>query len=427
MNCITRSLTRFFEIAALCCVVAVAAFAADDELTYGAVYTVRPDPVSGSIGMTLDVTQPRALLRQVSMQPDARITEIAADGDLEFTDSGVTWRPPAVGGRMQWRVQVEHRRNGDGYDAWLGDQWGLFRAEDIIPRAATRTLRGAVSDTRLEFKLPTGWSVVTQYFGRDGKFGVANPERRFDQPTGWIIVGRIGVRRDRVAGTRVAVVGPVGQSVRRMDTLAMLNWTLPELARLIPEPLERLTVFTAGEPMWRGGLSAPQSLFVHADRPLISENATSTLLHEIMHLGLGFSANDGYDWIVEGLAEYYTLALLARSGTISASRFDAALADQREWAESAEALCKQNSTGATTALAVWKFAQLDKEIREATGASATLDDLVQAIVSLDRRIDLDTLIASARAIIGRKPDTLDIDNLPGCRNIVANNQADQGN
>ena len=69
--------------------------------------------------------------------------------------------------------------------------------------------------------------------------------------------------------------------------------------------------------MWRGALSAPQSLYVHAERPLLSGNATSTLLHEIVHIGLGLADERGADWIVEGLAEYYSLEVLRRSGTIS--------------------------------------------------------------------------------------------------------------
>ena len=53
----------------------------------------------------------------------------------------------------------------------------------------------------------------------------AKAERRFDQPTGWIVTGALGVRRERIAGVRVAVAGPVDHNVRRLDTLAMLNWT----------------------------------------------------------------------------------------------------------------------------------------------------------------------------------------------------------
>ena len=427
MNCITRSLPRIVGIATLVYLGAASVAAADDGLAYGIRYTVRPDPIDRSIEVTLQVTQSRALLRQLSMQADDRVTDIAADGDLQFPAAGVSWRPPPEGGRMQWRVRVDHRRNGDGYDAWLGDAWGLFRAEDIIPRAATRTLRGAVSNTEIVFDLPKNWSVVTQYFGRDRVFRVANPERRFDQPSGWIILGDVGVRRERIATTRVAVAGPVGQSVRRMDTLALLNWTLPELARLVPEMPARLTVFSAGEPMWRGGLSAPQSLFVHTDRPLISENATSTLLHEVMHLALGIRAADGYDWIVEGLAEYYSLELLGRSGTISASRYETARTGQRKWGKSADTLCKGMSSGATSALAVSRFADLDQEIRTATSDRASLDDVVRTIWQMDERINLDTLVGSTEALIGRKPDTLHIDNLPGCRNIEGNQELSQDN
>ena len=425
MNCITRSGTRIVGIAILYCLSWSTSLGDDGALTYGITYTVAPDPADRSIRVTLDVSQPRSLLRQLTMQPDDRVTDITADGKLEAAATGVRWQPPAEGGRMQWRVRVDHRRNGDGYDALLGEAWGLFRAEDVIPRAATRTLRGATSDTSLVFDLPRGWSVVTQYFGRNRVFEVANPARRFDQPSGWIILGEIGVRRERIAGIRVAVAGPVGQSVRRMDTLALLNWTLPELARLLPDTPPRMTVFSAGDPMWRGGLSAPQSLFVHAERPLISENGTSTLLHEVLHLALGISAAGGADWIVEGLAEYYSLELLARSGTISASRHRTARSSLREWGNAADDLCRPTSTGATTALAVSKLIELDTEIREATGGTASLDDVVRSVAQAQERIDLEILTRIVEELIGRKPDTLRIDNLPGCRKIDASLAANQ--
>ena len=239
-------------------------------------------------------------------------------------------------------------------DMMPGLEWsgGLFRAEDVIPRGATRTLKNARSETWLTLRLPKGWSAVTQYFSANGQTRIENPERRFDQPSGWMVMGDLGVRRETIAGIRVAVAGPTGNSVRRMDTLALLNWTLPELGRLLPDLPARLTIVRAGGPMWRGGLSAPQSLFLHADRPLISENATSTLLHEVMHMSLSLDAEIGYDWIVEGLAEYYSLQLLQRSGTISDSRYDHAKADIADWAKSASSLCQPTSTGATTAFAV---------------------------------------------------------------------------
>ncbi len=394
-----------------------------DPLTYRLTYDLRPAPDSGLVDVTLTLVQARDLLREMRFAKNPRVSHIEGDGELDVRGAAAVWRPPPGGGTLRWRVSVQHRRNGDGYDAWLGPDWGLFRAEDVIPRAATRTLKGAESETWLRMSLPGGWSAVTQYFDQDGGFRVDNPDRRFDQPNGWVVIGNLGVRRESIAATRVAVAGPVGQSIRRMDILALLNWTLPELARLLPELPQRLTIVSAGEPMWRGGLSAPQSLYMHSERPLISENATSTLLHEVLHISLNVTAKRGVDWIVEGLAEFYSLELLHRSGTITDLRYRQARSDLADWSRDATTLCRPISAGATTALAVTVFVALDEEIKAATENRADLDDLTRALWRYDGNIGLHELRTQAEAIAGRKLDTLHIDNLPGCRTISADPQA----
>ena len=381
-----------------------------------------PNPADGTLDVTMRLTQSRRLLREVRFQPDHRVSDIRADGDLDIESGQVSWHPAASGGTMQWTVAVANQRNSNGYDAWLGRNWGLLRAEDFVPRASTRTLKGARSRTSMRFDLPADWSVVTPYFGNGNHFGVNNPARRFDQPSGWIVMGRLGVRRESIAGTRVAVAGPVDNSVRRMDTLAFLRWTLPELARLLPDLPRRLTIVSAGEPMWRGGLSASQSLYVHADRPLISENSTSTLLHEVMHTAFKLSASDNFDWIVEGLAEYYSLELLRRSGTISQRRFEAALDDQADWSRSAGRLCQPSSSGATTALAVTVLAAVDKEIRNKTAGAASLDDLLWQLRRRQQPIDWPGLVAAVEQLTGSQSKVLSIKNLPGCRSISADNR-----
>ncbi|MCH7821712.1 MAG: hypothetical protein IIA07_06815 [Proteobacteria bacterium] len=388
---------------------------------YQIAYTIKPNPVDQTLDVTLKLRQSRSLLREMTMRPDSRVSEIRANGELEINAGTVRWRPPVHGGTISWRVKVEHERNNNGYDAWLGPDWGLFRAEDIIPRVATRTRKGAHSDTRLLFELPDQWSVVTQYYGNNHQFHARNPERRFDQPSGWIVMGKIGVRRETIAGTRVAVAGPVANSVRRMDMLALLNWTLPELGRILPALPSRITIVSAGEPMWRGGLSAPQSMFVHADRPLISENATSTVLHEVMHLALAIKAAENFDWIVEGLAEYYSLELLLRSSTISPTRYRTAKSDQATWAQSVKALCRSTSTGATTAFAVTVLTSLDQEIRDSSDGTANLDDVVRKLWQSSAPVELVTLIEIVEQLTGSRPAALRIDNLPGCHNIVSDN------
>ena len=160
-------------------------------LRYEVLYSVSPNPADGTLDVSMRLTQSRRLLREVRFQPDDRVFDIRADGDLEVESGQVRWRPAASGGTLQWTVAVANQRNGNGYDAWLGQNWGLLRAEDIVPRASTRTLKGASSRTTLRFDLPENWSVVTPYFGKDNDFIVSNPARRFDQPGGWIVMGRL--------------------------------------------------------------------------------------------------------------------------------------------------------------------------------------------------------------------------------------------
>ena len=383
-------------------------------------YSVRPDPEAGLVEVEMRLQQTAKLLRELQFRFDPqRISGFDGDGDISIEGSRARWNPPDDGGSLRWQVRPAHQRGNNGYDAWLDARWGLFRAEDIIPRAATRTRKGATSETRWTFELPHDWSVVTQYSGRDGHYSINNPERRFDQPSGWMVMGRLGVRRDTIAGVRVAIAGPVDNAVRRLDMLALLNWTLPELASLLPAMPRRLTIISAGDPMWRGGLSAPQSLYIHADRPLISENGTSTLLHELVHIVLGLKAGKGHDWIVEGIAEYYGLELLRRSGSLSAKRSKRAKSAIAKWAESAPTLCGDPSTGARTALAVTVLTALDEEIRSKTDGAASLDSVVAELVAIDDTIDLNTLRTITTSRLADSAETLQVKNLPGCRSMAA--------
>ncbi len=386
----------------------------DGSQEYAVHYQLVPNPGESSLHVTMRVRQPQGLLRELSF-PASGTQDLSGHGEI-VTDGGtVRWFPPSRGGTLEWHAKVHNRRSDDLYDAYLGPDWGLFRIEDVIPRARTRTLKGANSRTTFEFLLPAGWSVVSEYSAIDSPVLVDRAERRFDQPTGWVVMGGLGVRRETIAGTRVAIAGPEGHDVRRMDMLALLNWTLPELNAILPDALPRLTVISAGEPMWRGGLSAPASLFLHADRPLISENATSSLLHEVMHVALGIRAADNYDWIVEGLAEYYSIELLRRGHAITTSRAIKAFEWQADWAEQAETLCGEHSTAATTALAVNVFVALDSELRVRSESGAGLDELLPMIAR--QEIDLETLTAAATEVMSATPDTLHIEQLPGCHSI----------
>ena len=161
---------------------------------YGADYSITPDISKHGAFVELRISQNEWLLRELSMPYDEKIiSDIDGDGQILLDDGRIRWEVPADGGRLRWFARINHLRDNDTYDAFIGESWALFRAEDVIPPTATRTLRRAVSKTRLTFDLPDGWSSVTQYFKRSDVFDVSNPARRFDRPTGWIVLGKLGV------------------------------------------------------------------------------------------------------------------------------------------------------------------------------------------------------------------------------------------
>jgi hypothetical protein len=308
------------------------------------------------------------------------------DGMVENTGNRVRWMPPHNGGELRWAFRIDHLRDSARYDARATEQWVLFRGDDLVPPARLELHDLIYSASRLQFRLPAGWNVVTPYARRTGgTYVIEHPHRYFSRPTGWILAGRLGALRERIAGTQVTVAGPVRQDVRRQDMLAMLRWTLPTLRRIAGRLPERLLVVSAGDPMWRGGLSGPQSLFVHAERPLITPDGSSPLVHEVVHTIMKASAADD-DWIVEGLAEYYSLQALVRSRTISLRRYEKALARKRRRARRATGGMDGDAAGDVTARAVTIFHDLDRQIRDATNERASLDDVLARLVKSRRTL-----------------------------------------
>ena len=384
---------------------------------YSVHYTLEPDPTAATVHVSMKLRQPPRLLRELSFAIPPNVTNIEGDGELRIQGGRAYWLPSADGGMLEWQAAVLGQRESGKFDALLTADWGIFRAEDVIPRARARTRKGAVSRTTLAFDLPAGWSAISEYSATVLPIVVNRPERRFDQPAGWLAMDTLGVRRENIGGSRVAVAAPEGHGVRRMEMLALLNWTLPELSLILPDSLPRLTIVSAGDPMWRGGLSAPSSFFLHADRPLISENATSPLLHEVMHTAFGIRPRAGFDWIAEGFAEYYGIELLRRGKAITRRRADIAFEQQADWSQQATTLCDKTSTGPTTALAVTILRKLDREISENTEGRQTLDALLPLLAG--QAADLATLVAAVETLTDSSPDALHIDKLPGCRTIAA--------
>ena len=335
------------------------------------------------------------------------------DGNLTRDGDDWVWTVDADGGHLSWAASLDRRRANGSVDALKTDTWMLLRIEDLVPPIASATRPGAESDARMVFELPEGWSIVTPYPRIDGGFPIEDTDRRLDHPDGWIVAGDIGVRYDRIANTTVAVAAPRNQTARRLDVMTFLNWHLSHVRDLMPGFPERLLVAMADDPFFRGGLSAPNSLFLHSDRPLVSGNGTSTLLHELIHVGLGRSAGPEADWIVEGLAEYYSLALLYRAGSVTRRRHRNTLRDLREWGQDVTSLRTNRSSGPVTARAATVLSALDAEIRRRSGGTYSLDDAVRTLAAGEGPLTLDALREAVRALLGRDADAIADANLPG--------------
>lgn len=383
------------------------------KVTY--LVTLVPEKQGAQVEIRIDKGQ---VLNKIRFSNQRAIySDIHANGKLTIIDNDVVWELPTEDAGLTYFVSLTNERSPGKFDSLMTTDWALFRGDDLIPAIHTypaahaRDLPNSYSIATLQFKLPEGWKSIETGWPRikENLFSIDNPERRFDRPTGWMIAGKMGTRRATVSKTSIAVSAPIGQNFKRMDSLTFFNFVWPEVYSAFKKTPKKLLVVGAGDPMWRGGLSASNSLFLHSDRPLVSENGTSPLLHELTHMVTRISGtstsktND--DWIAEGLAEFYSFELLYRANGMTKSRRNKIIKSLAKWGAEVKHLRKSKSTGPVTARAVVLLDELDKEIRKRSNNKYNIDDVVQDLMVL-RKVSLDDLRKSVEKLIGRKIDTL---------------------
>lgn len=375
--------------------------------------TVNPDSGLARVDILLDGHQLPSEIR-LRMDPE-RHRNPASQQPLQVEEDQVIWQPQPPRSTMSYDFVIDGTRNNGRFDSRITDSWAILRSDKLIPPVATST-EGFQSSARMRFSLPEGWTSVAPYdryrdknrqLRHDHEYTLTDPGRYFVRPKGWLALGELGIRQDDFAGTDVRVVAPKGEDLHRQDTLSFIGWTLPELKKVFPDFPSRLLIVRAGDPMWRGGLSGTRSLFMHADRPLISGNRTSSVIHELVHVGTGIRGDRHSDWIVEGIAEFYAAEVLRRTGAISQRRFDDTMEGLEEWSGKAGELFTDRSSGATTARAVGVFHRLDQEIRRATGNRASIDEVARGLAAQRGTITVAGFITLAEQVAGRQLETLD--------------------
>jgi hypothetical protein len=390
----------------LCLLLAGNAFAARH---FDVDYLVEFLPVEGAAQVTITVTPDtgRVIELDFAMDP-TRYSDVEGEGDLVLKDGRAVWQPPRAGGALRYRYRIDKRRRGGGYDARITERWTMLRGDHLVPAARARLTRDASSRARLRFKLPAGWTNIDTPFLREADnepFIIENPEHSLARPVGWIMAGQVGTRRDWVAGMEVSVAAPRGDAMRRNEILAFLNLLAAEMQSAFGALPPKILIVGAGDPMWRGGLSGPNSMYLHSARPLISENGTSTLVHELVHVISRISGRDDDRWIGEGIAEYYSIELMRRAGLLSERRAGLAFDWMRNHGRNVKSLLAPRSSGPRTARAVTLFAELDTELRSMSDLELGLDDLVRRLVAL-RQVDRHQLQEEFEALTGRTSDVL---------------------
>jgi hypothetical protein len=375
------------------------------DLTWRLSFDVEKKIARGSV----TVGEHEGRLREIDFNVGSAFSGIKADGELEKVDGRAKWAPPPEGGTFRYKVKIEEER-GDGiYRSYFPGDWAIFRGDRVFPSARVRALGTLRSKARLIFDIPESWHASTPYrptLNGEHSFVVDRPQRRFDRPVGWMMVGRLGTRSDDIAGTRLVIAAPRGEQVRRMDMLTLLSYTLPAMDAAFGRLPKKILIALAPDPMWRGGLSGPNSLYLHADRPMISGNGTSPLLHELIHVITeihGKKSDD--DWIAEGLAEYYSIDILHRTGGMTDERVTRLSESLADWSASVSSLRAGRSHGPVTAKAVLLLMDVNAELARLTDGQKDLDDLTRRLIRMGDVSTAD-FIRSAEEIAGAPLESL---------------------
>lgn len=378
--------------------------------TYDLQYEVEVAPERGLALMEMQLTGKQLPSKLVLHIDPERHRNLESNDALEVDGDEAIWRPEGERAHLRYEFVVDGKRDNGRYDSLMTADWAILRSDKLVPPIAVTARKGLSSKAELDFDLPEGWSAAAPYEkDEDGTnlFRLIDPGRSLARPKGWLILGNFASRQDMIADTEVRIAAPSGQDARLQDTLAFVSWTLPALKAVFPDFPQRLLVVKARDPMWRGGLSGTRSLFMHADRPLVSGNRTSSMIHELVHIGTGIHGDDESDWIVEGIAEYYAVEILHRTGGISESRYRETLAELAEWGSEAPDLLVKRSSGPITARAVGIMDEIDAGIRAATDGQASLDDVATSLASERGEITLESFTALVREIAGRELGLLD--------------------
>lgn len=388
----------------------IALYAADTPAreTFSVTYTIRIDPAEparAQVRWTLTGIDEIEGLR-LRFDPQ-RFEGFSGSGVIDERRGEIRWFPNGPYAELHYVALIDHRRApGKGYDSYAGDGWILSRTAAFFPRS-TASFRHDVepfpeSRARLVFRLPREWESAT-VFPSDGlnSYVVETPHRRFDHPRGWLLLGHIKRADATIGNTAVTIARAPGVTHKVDGAIGLLQKALPPLLAMFRQPLPRLLIVLGPDPMWRGGLSGEESFYMHGDRPLRSRDHTSPYLHELFHVAAPFRPAPDANWVTEGLAEYYSIELPRRDGSLSEAAYQRALelfCEHGVWGRNFTLDPSPALRNNSAPLVMWA---LDRRIRTATKDTRSLDDVVTALALDGGMVSTGRFLGTVRRVAGR--------------------------
>lgn len=379
--------------------------------TFAVDYTVTIDPRNARVArVRWDLMGADEVEAFEFAAPPERFSRIAGSGELEVVNGSVRWEPLSPYGHLEYRVRIEHPRGDRGhFDSYSGDGWIVTRARDLFPPVKFSFKPGKEgsrprSRSRLLFRLPPAWKSVTAHAALAPNLYLLDSANVLSRPTGWIALGNLDVSHQEVDGVMVRIARAPDSKLPVDDIYAMLADAIPRLRKMFRQMPPDILVVSAGDPMWRGGLSAYRSMFLHGDRPLRTPDKTAPVLHELIHVSQPFRGAADGDWIVEGLAEYYSLELQRRAGTLTGKGFARGLESFAKHGSWNVDLRTQRDNAATNNSAPLVMYALDQRIQRDTAGQKRLDDVVRLLADERDPVGTKAFRTAVTKVTGKKLD-----------------------
>jgi hypothetical protein len=167
-----------------------------------------------------------------------------------------------------------------------------------------------------------------------------------------------------------------------------------------------LLIVGANDPMWRGSLSAHESIYLNSRLPLVGENGRSPLVRELAQVFGRINDQQRSDWISEGFAEYYAIELVRRAGGMSDERYEDLHGKLVKDSQKVTSLRGEQINPAQVAKAVVLLQELDREIRLKTRNKRSLDDVLRGAMHLGS-IDTKQFVQLSESVLGESSKVLD--------------------